>query len=136
MPDFRNLGFITFIAASLSGCASIINSDDQIIFLSTKCKETNYPSYCTVKTGNNNFSLQTPAKISISRATESLVIICESSISGSFGVVASPFISPAFIANVGVGGLVGATIDVVNNKAWAYPSSIDIEIPLCSRTKK
>ena len=88
------------------------------------------------QTGNNNFSLQTPAKISISRATESLVIICESSISGSFGVVASPFISPAFIANVGVGGLVGATIDVVNNKARAYPSSIDIEIPLCSRTKK
>jgi hypothetical protein len=65
-----------------------------------------------------------------------LVIICESSISGSYGVITSPFLSPAFIANVGLGGLAGATIDIVNNRAWAYPSSIDIKIPWCSLIKK
>jgi hypothetical protein len=136
MPEFRNVGLIIFIAASVCGCASFINSDSQIISFSTKCEEIDYPSYCTVKTGTKIFSLETPAKISLPRTTESLVIICESSISGSYGVITSPFLSPAFIGNVGLGGLAGATIDIVNNRAWAYPSSIDIKIPWCSLIKK
>lgn len=136
MIVFRNLGLGIFIAASASGCASIVNSDTQAIYFSTKCEDVDYPSYCTVTTGNKKFSLETPAKIPMQRTNESLLIICESSISGSYGVVAYPFLSPAFMANVGLGGLVGATLDIVSNKAWAYPSSLDIKIPWCPRTHK
>lgn len=136
MPEFRKVGLIIIIAVYVSGCASIINSNTQVVNLSTKCQDVYYPSHCTVASDNKKFSVETPAKISLPRTSESLIIICESSISGSFGTITYPFLSPAFIANVGLGGLAGATIDVVNNRAWAYPSSIDIKIPWCSLIEK
>jgi hypothetical protein len=132
----RNAIFFSCLGLLLSGCGSLINQEQQVVNVVTTCKNANYSSYCNASNESINLNIKTPAKLKITRTAQPLTIVCESNISGNYGAKVYPLPSAAFIGNIGIGGLLGMTVDAVNDKAFEYPTNINIEIPWCSNIKK
>lgn len=132
---FRNL-FAPMIGVMLSGCASVINGQNQDILIETACMNRQTKAYCSAAQGETRFDFSTPARITVARLPKPLEIRCDSSISGVYGVAAYPFPSLAVAGNVAVGGLVGVLADGLSNSMWQYNSRIEIEIPWCSSLGK
>jgi len=130
MVNFKRVIFL-LICISVAGCATVINSQKQKINITTICNKNYIPAYCVAQTENHQMEFLTPGAISVDRSSSPIRIMCESSISESYGAWIKPYPSVAFFANWGAGGVSGMALDAINNSMWQYQSNVTIEIPWC-----
>ncbi len=116
---------------AMAGCASVINGQQQKIKITTSCNKNTFPAYCFAQIENNKLKFLTPHVINVNRSNSPITIICESSVSGQYGVLVKSYPSIAFIGNLGIGGLAGMAIDSANSSMWQYKTDVAIEIPWC-----
>ena len=121
----------TMSALVLAGCATVIGSPEQSVTVRTQCKQQVFQRRCLASNDKGSWSFVTPATLSIPRSSEPLALQCESGLfDGSLEPVsAQPSIET--LGNIVLGGLLGLAVDVNNDRAFAYPSEINIELPLC-----
>jgi hypothetical protein len=115
----------------IGGCASVVNGQQQKIKITTTCNKNTFPAYCVAQIENNQLEFLTPYVINVNRSSNPITIICESSISGQYGVLVKSYPSIAFIGNLGIGGVAGMAIDSANSSMWQYKTDVAIEIPWC-----
>lgn len=115
----------------LGGCATVIGSAEQTVTVRTECKQRVFQRRCVASNDKGSWRFVTPATLSIPRSSEPLALQCEAGLLGGdldpVGVQASI----ETLGNIVLGGLLGLALDVRNETAFAYPSEINIELPLC-----
>ena len=129
---FVRLGVaVTASTAFLAGCATVIGSTDQWVTVRTECKQRIFQRRCVASNDKGTWSFVTPAKLSIPRSSEPLALRCEAGLLD--GTLQPVGVQPSIetLGNIVLGGLLGLALDLSKETAFAYPSDINIELPMC-----
>lgn len=117
---------ITILAAmTLSGCASIVNGQNQSVSINT-FPETGATCQATNDDGTW-FVPATPASVMVNRSGSDLTILCNKGKLSGTAVAASHTKAMAF-GNIIFGGIIGAAIDAGNGAAFDYPTLVNVKI--------
>jgi hypothetical protein len=120
--------FLTTVCSALlmTGCASIVNGQNQSVSVSTTPA---YGATCTLENNKGKWYIpSTPGSVTIHRSYNDLKINCEKKgYRRTLKTVASSTKGMAF-GNVVFGGVIGAGVDMANGSAYDYPT--DISVPL------
>jgi uncharacterized protein YceK len=114
----KRIAFPALAAVLLSGCASVMTSETQVIEVTTT---TGKAVEVTIDGNTSN----TPGSIQVLRDGQDKVIKttatgCESS------TVVEKTISPVFFGNIVIGGLLGSSTDSITGKMWDYADKVEI----------
>jgi hypothetical protein len=115
----------------LGGCASVLNDSHQTLTVRTDCTRVVLNSSCSAAVGGRTFNFETPARLTVPRTTEPLYINCRGGLLAGASTDVRPGLSTGFLGNVIAGGAVGVVIDLNTRRAFAYPSAINIVMPIC-----
>jgi hypothetical protein len=123
--------FMWLAVVLLGGCASVLNDSYQILTVRTDCTRVVLNSYCSASVGGKTFNFETPARLTLPRTTEPVLVSCRGGLLAGASTDVQPGLSAGFLGNAIVGGAVGAIIDLNNRRAFAYPSVTNIDMPIC-----
>ncbi|MDC8786587.1 hypothetical protein [Roseateles koreensis] len=114
-------------AVQLSGCASIVNGQNQSISVDTQTD--NGPlagANCTLVNNKGTWYLTTPGSATVNRSFEDMSISCKKdSLEPGILIVKSSTKAMAF-GNILFGGVIGAGVDVATGAAYDYPPLITV----------
>lgn len=127
----RILVFAVTATTFLSGCATAVGGSEQWVNVKAECKRHVFQSRCTASNDKGVWRFETPSTLLIPRSSKPLFINCDGGLfEGALdSVSAQP--SVGLLGNALFGGLLGVAVDIGNETAFAYPSRINIELPLC-----
>lgn len=120
------------LALWLTGCASVINDSKQAIHVQTFCNGVSVQSTCEAENAKGRQHFVTPRMIWVERDAQGLRISCKDARFRPHVVWVPAGPDMAMAGNVLLGGLVGASVDVVSGRGLAYPSQININTPSCA----
>lgn len=126
MINSRNAAVIA-IAALLSGCASIVNGNNQVISVDARHKgQPVADAACELNNGKGTFFVKSPGTVTVLRAYDDLNVKCikEGHLSGLASVKSST--KPMAFGNIIFGGVIGAAIDAGSGAAYDYPTLITV----------
>ena len=108
-----------------SGCASIVNGQNQSISIDTPgCS----PANCRLTNDKGTWFVTTPGSVTVKRAFGNMTVVCTkegfSPITHSVGSSTKPM---AF-GNIFFGGAIGAGVDISTGAAYDYPELIDVPL--------
>ena len=115
----------------LGGCASLVNDGQQTITVRTDCKEIVLKQSCSATLGNKHFSFITPAKLTLPRTSEPLIVNCQGVMFGGAGFDVPAGLSAGMLGNVVAGGAVGMVIDLNTKRGFAHPNVTNLVMPIC-----
>lgn len=123
-----SVGFIV-ITALLSGCASIVNGNQQSV--SVKTGEI-HGATCTLENNKGKWYVPvTPGSVTVRRSYDDLKVSCEKR---NYGMGEKNIVSHTkgmAFGNIVFGGVIGAGVDMADGAAYDYPT--DIDVPLSHR---
>ena len=113
-----------YVGMMLTGCASIVSGSKQTISIETAAVKN---AECSLENDKGKWFInQTPGSVVVHRSYKNLEVNCEKKgYKKSISSVKSRTIPLAF-GNVifGLGGAVGAGVDIANGAAYEYPTNI------------
>lgn len=120
---------VVILGSLLTGCASIMEGNDQSITVSTvKCEKHGDP-ICTASNKDNAVMVRAPGTIPVEKGKSDLIVRCESDDGLARGVfkAASKYESMN-LGNILLGGVIGFGVDAATGAMWEYPSGIIVEM--------
>lgn len=118
-------------ALQLTGCASLLDGNNQAIQVSTFCGQRAIPASCVAFNSKGSWAFNTPQEVVVSKDHFYLTITCQSPFFDPNTVNVPPSLNPTITGNVLVGGLVGAGVDVVTGSGLGYSRVVNISYPSC-----
>jgi hypothetical protein len=116
-------------SAALTGCASIVNGQNQPLSVETR-NETGPVAGATCKLSNNKGSwfVTTPGSATVQRSYGNLAIHCtkDGHPPGEMAVKSST--KPMAFGNILFGGAIGVAVDVGTGAAYDYPTLITVQM--------
>jgi hypothetical protein len=114
------------IIAVLTGCASIVNGQNQPISVSTGQVKG---ATCALQNNKGKwFVPSTPGSVTVQRSYQDLNVACEKKgYKSANQKVASKTKGMAF-GNVLLGGVIGAGVDMADGAAYDYPNEINLKL--------
>ena len=128
--DFK-LPVIALAVACLSGCASLLNDDNQELTVLVMCTGKAVQAYCRAENSKGSWTFNAPGTVVVAGDNRGLEITCKTQFSQPLTVTAPALPSWEMAGNLLTGGLIGGAIDLYNNKGLRYPENIDISHSLC-----
>ena len=119
----------------LGGCAFLVNDGQQTITVRTDCQQIVLQQSCTATLGKQHFSFITPAKLTLPRTSEPLVVNCQGVMFGGAGFDVPAGFSAGMLGNVVAGGAVGVVIDLNTKRGFAHPNVTNLVMPICQLYK-
>jgi len=114
-----------------SGCASVLNGDNQTMRVSTFCGQQSLPASCVATNSKGSWPFQTPASIHVQKAHDPLTIRCRSPFFAEGGAQVPATPNPVLAGNLVFGGLIGAGVDLATGAGFAYNNVVNIFYPSC-----
>eukprot|EP01036_Dinobryon_divergens_P044349 gene44349-59166_t len=123
---FFSLGLIA-AAASLTGCASIVNGQNQSVSVETRVDTGPVVgAYCTLNNNKGTWFVTTPGSATVQRSFEDLSVKCtKDQMEPGMTSVKSATKGMAF-GNILFGGPIGAGVDMASGAAYDYPNLITV----------
>jgi len=120
------VGSIAVFASMTTGCASIVNGQNQPISVSTGQAKG---ATCTLVNNKGKWYVpSTPGSVTVQRSYKDLHIDCEKKgYAATEKKVASKTKGMAF-GNIIFGGVVGAGVDMADGAAYDYPNDIQLDM--------
>jgi hypothetical protein len=118
---------VAVMAVALTGCASIVNGNNQVISVETRHKgQQVVGATCTLVNPKGTFYVTTPGTVTIHRAYDDLNVKCEKDglQPGLTNVKSST--KPMAFGNIIFGGVIGAAVDAGSGAAYDYPTLISV----------
>ena len=131
MKPFSKLALALSIVGLLSGCASMLDEDTQVLPVNMQCYDKPVRAQCVAENGRGRWAFQAPGTVEVKNEFGDLNITCKLPYSPQFTVAAPALPSWSMAGNLLLGGLVGAAYDVHNNTGLKYPETINIASPTC-----
>ncbi|SAL07720.1 hypothetical protein AWB81_08252 [Caballeronia arationis] len=115
--------------AVISGCASIVEGENQQITIRTSMDGWNVTgASCKLTNSKGNWFTTSPGTVTVPRAYDDLRVACDKSgLAGGTLTVKSSTKGMAF-GNILAGGPVGAGVDVGTGAAYDYPSNLTVRM--------
>lgn len=112
---------------SLTGCASIVNGQNQSLSVETRSGGTAVSgANCTLTNNKGVWYVTTPGSTTVNRSYEDLAVRCEkASMEPGLASIKSTTKGMAF-GNILFGGIIGAGVDISTGAAYDYPSLITV----------
>lgn len=130
-PSISFFLLLSIVATALVGCATVIGGADQWVTVKTECRRQALQRRCNVSNDKGVWSFETPSRLLIPRSSSPLLFTCQGGlVDGGFAQVSAQPSLETF-GNLVLGGLVGIVVDIGNESAYAYPTEINIELPIC-----
>lgn len=121
---------VSYLAVTLlSGCASIVNGQNQPVSVETRLKSAQLTgASCKLSNDKGIWFITTPGSTTVQRSYENLVVRCEKDgLAPGIATVKSSTKAMAF-GNILFGGIVGAGVDVATGAAYDYPAMFSVEM--------
>lgn len=119
---------ISVALTSLTGCASIVNGQNQSVSVETRSDSGGQVSGANCKLSNNKgtWYVTTPGSTTVNRSYEDLAVRCErATLEPGLASVKSSTKGMAF-GNILFGGIIGAGVDISTGAAYDYPTLITV----------
>lgn len=114
---------------AFSGCASIVNGQNQSLSVTTKSQDNDVAgAKCTLENNKGTWYVTTPGSVMIHRSFNDLSVNC--SLDGyrpATSMVKSATKAMAF-GNILFGGVIGAGVDMSTGAAYDYPTTIVVDM--------
>jgi hypothetical protein len=121
-------------AAALTGCASVVNGQQQSVSVTTRHQADDLAgAKCALSNDKGVWYLTTPGSVSVHRSYGELSVSCAMAglPDGTAAVKSST--TAAVFGNVLLGGVVGAGIDIATGAAYNYPNAIPVVMGQATR---
>lgn len=119
---------ISIALTSLTGCASIVNGQNQSLSVETRAEGGGMVSGANCKLSNNKgtWYVTTPGSTTVNRSYEDLAVRCDrANLEPGLASVKSSTKGMAF-GNILFGGIIGAGVDISTGAAYDYPALITV----------
>lgn len=118
---------VIIMAVALTGCASIVNGNNQVVSVETRHKgQTIVGATCALVNPKGTFYVTTPGTVTIHRSYDDLNVKCEKDgMQPGMASVKSSTKAMAF-GNIIFGGVIGAAVDAGSGAAYDYPTLISV----------
>lgn len=134
MHPFRT-GALVLLVSLMSGCATVIQSQNQTVFVDTREASTSGGSAvtgasCKLNNDKGEWTVETPSTVSIAKSAADLFIRCILYGYEDGSAVAISRVHGAIFGNILLGGVIGAAIDHTQGTGYNYPDTLTIEMGL------
>jgi len=116
---------------AISGCASFVQGDKQLLRVESKCGQRSVPSVCTVHNSQGVWRLNAPGSVIIKRDLYPLQVSCVAPFFGTQEAIIPSSLHALTVGNVLIGGAVGAGWDLYSGSAMAYPGTVLLQFSGC-----
>ncbi len=118
---------VLFAAVSATGCASIVNGQNQSLSVKTNLGDTEVVgAKCSLVSNKGTWLVTTPGSVTVQRSFQDLVVTCkQDNMADGTASVKSSTKAMAF-GNILFGGIIGAAVDTSTGAAYDYPTSLTI----------
>jgi len=132
--SLRSLFTIIFFShAALTGCASIVTGQDQVVSVSTpNCSG----AQCTLVNPEGTYFVKTPGTVTVDKEYGDLSVSCEKAGYDPFIMSVSSSTKGMAFGNILLGGIIGAGVDVATGAAYDYPDHIINPLDCRTETEK
>ena len=129
MKVLMRMVMILTVFLFMSGCASVMEGNDQSINVNTTGCEHLEPMRCSVTNSEGSSVLTAPASVSVEKARGDMTISCESRDGSATGqkVIESNY-EAMNAGNILIGGIIGIGVDAATGAMWTYPSSVNVQM--------
>lgn len=129
MFHFLLIGAASIATLLLTGCASVINGQNQSVSVNTVSKGSDVSgATCSLRNDKGVWYVTSPGSVAIHRSYGELAVSCtHAGLPDGLAAVKSSTTGAVF-GNILVGGVIGAGIDVATGAAYSYPNVIPIEM--------
>lgn len=118
---------VAVMTVALTGCASIVNGNNQVISVETRHKgQQVVGATCTLVNPKGTFYVTTPGTVTIHRAYDDLNVKCEKDGLQPGLANAKSSTKPMAFGNILFGGVIGAAVDAGSGAAYDYPPLISV----------
>lgn len=127
----KNQGAILLavVAALSSGCASIVNGQNQSVSVDTRYQGNQVSgANCQLSNNKGTWYVTSPGTTTVQRSYEDIAVKCEKEGTPSGMVTAKSSTKAMAFGNILFGGIIGAGIDVANGAAFDYPNMITVHL--------
>lgn len=122
-----SLACATFGMTLLTGCASIVNGNNQVVSVETRYKGQQLAgASCQLVNGKGTFFVTTPGTVTVHRAYDDMNVKCEKEGLQSGVAAVKSSTKPMAFGNIIFGGVIGAAIDAGSGAAYDYPTLITV----------
>lgn len=119
------LGLVTLT----TGCASIVNGQNQSLSVSAKSKGKQVDgANCKLSNDKGTWFVNAPGSATVHRSYEDLAVKCEKEGYAPGTVAAKSSTKAMAFGNIIFGGVIGGGVDIATGAAYDYPSLIDVEM--------
>jgi len=125
------LNWLFPLAIMLSGCATLISSDEQSVEVTTNCQSRKISTICVARNDKGTWRFETPAQVVIKKSASNLMITCQGGLLGDSGQFSTSVLGLPIFGNILIGGGMGALVDAGSPKIYEYPSTINVEPAMC-----
>jgi uncharacterized protein YceK len=126
----KTTGLLLSVTLLASGCASIVNGQNQSLSVQTRSKAGAQVAGASCKLSNDKgvWFVTTPGTTTVHRSYESLQLSCEKDGFES-GLLSSKSSTKGMaFGNILFGGVIGAGVDISTGAAYDYPEMIVVEM--------
>lgn len=124
--------FLTIIVSAnlfLSGCASIVNGQNQALSVETKKNGAQVSgANCKLVNNKGTWYVTTPGSVTVHRSYQDLNVTCNKANHPTGATKVKSTTKPMAFGNVIFGGVIGAGVDVGTGAAYDYPSVLTVEM--------
>lgn len=128
MNKFFLLNLLAVVSMT-TGCASIVNGQNQSLSVDTKNKSQAVAgANCKLSNNKGTWYITSPGSTVVQRSYEDLSVLCEKEgLQPGLASVKS-YTKPMAFGNILFGGIVGAGVDMASGAAYDYPPLVTIEM--------
>lgn len=130
-PNYLKLPLMALAVSLLSGCASLLNEETQVLQVRVMCSGKAVQAFCRAENSKGTWTFNSPGQVTVAGDNRGLEITCKTQFSQPLTVKAPALPSWEMAGNLLAGGLIGGVVDLYNNKGLRYPENIDINHSLC-----
>jgi hypothetical protein len=120
------------VSLLLTGCASVLNQDKQVVAVRAVCNGASVPAHCVAENSRGRWAFNAPRQIAVTRDLFALRVTCQSAYVEKHTVSVRPHVQMAMAGNALLGGLVGGAVDVATGRGLQYPANVDVAYPSCN----
>jgi hypothetical protein len=116
---------VVLVAASMGGCATIIQGSTQSVSITSKPEDG---AKCVLKNSQGTWYVTTPGSVNVHKTKTDLTVTCQKDGVGNGSVVAVAKFGGTTFGNVLAGGLIGITVDAASGANFYYDSPVVVTL--------
>jgi hypothetical protein len=131
MKHICKLALAISLAGALSGCATLLDDDNQEITVNLMCNDKPIRGQCIAENSRGKWVFRAPSAVQVKNEFGDLDITCKPAYLPQFTVSVPAIPSWNLAGNLLIGGVIGAAYDVHKNTGLKYPETVNISSPTC-----